>query len=195
MTMPTIDELLEQGAPPVIAILRGVRPDEVVAIGRALVAAGVRLLAEALGHEALIGAGTVLSPEAVGAVADIGGSLIVTPNTDPEVIARAVALRLDIMPGFATPSEAFAAIRAGARHLKLFPAATLGTGYLKAVREVLPATARVWAVGGTDSGAMGEWLRSGAMGIGIGSALYRPGDRAEDVAHRVRILMEAWQTL
>jgi 2-dehydro-3-deoxyphosphogalactonate aldolase len=205
----SIDDLLAEGTPPVVAILRGVKPDEVVAIGEALVAAGVRLievplnspdplegigrLVAAVGDRALCGAGTVLTPDAVEAVADVGGRLIVTPNTNPAVIARAVTLGLEPMPGFATPTEAFAAVAAGARRLKLFPAAGFGVGYLKAIREVLPAGTRTWAVGGTGAANIGEWLAAGAEGIGVGGSLYKAGDTAETVGARAKALVEAWK--
>jgi 2-dehydro-3-deoxyphosphogalactonate aldolase len=207
----SIDDLLAEGAPPVVAILRGVKPDEVVAIGEALVAAGVRLievplnspdplegirrLVEAVGDRALCGAGTVLTPDAVEAVADVGGRLIVTPNTNPAVITRAVTLGLEPMPGFATPTEAFAAVAAGARRLKLFPASGFGVGYLKAIREVLPAGTRTWAVGGTGAANIGDWLAAGAEGIGVGGSLYKAGDTAETVAERAKALVEAWKAI
>lgn len=203
-----IDDLLAGGAPPIVAILRGIRPEEAVAVGAALVAAGVRLievplnspdpldsirhLVGAFGGEALIGAGTVLSPDAVDAVADAGGRLMVTPNTNAGLIARAIARGLEPMPGFATPSEAFVAIDAGASRIKLFPASTFSTDYLTAIREVLPREVGVWAVGGTGAANLGEWMAAGAAGIGVGGALYRPGDTAEMVGERARALVAAW---
>ncbi len=206
-----IDDLLAQGAPPIVAILRGIRPDEVAAIGQALVAAGVRLievplnspdplasvgaLARAVGARALVGAGTVLEPEQVDAVAGVGGRLIVTPNTNSDVIARAVGAGLEIMPGFATPSEAFAAVKAGAWRLKLFPAAPLGPTYLKAIREVLPPAVRCWAVGGTGADNLAHWLDAGAEGIGVGGGLYRPGDDAATVEARAAVIVAAWRSL
>jgi 2-dehydro-3-deoxyphosphogalactonate aldolase len=195
-------------APPLVAILRGVRPDEVVAIAEALFDAGLRMievplnspdplesiarLARTLGDRCLCGAGTVLTPEAVDQVRAAGGQLIVTPNTDPEVITRAVSHGLVVMPGFATASEAFAAIRAGARHLKLFPAATYGAAHLKALKSVLPADVAVYAVGGIGPAEMGNWLAAGANGFGIGGELYRPGQTAAEVAARAGALMQAW---
>lgn len=206
--MSAIDELLASGAPPIVAILRGVRPDEVGAIGRALVDAGVRLievplnspepfdgiaaLVAAVGADAMVGGGTILEVADVDRVAAAGGHLIVSPNTDPAVITRAVALALEPMPGFMTPSEAFTAIRAGARRLKLFPAGALGTAHLKAVREVLPRAVETWAVGGADAANLREWIGAGAAGIGVGGSLYKPGDSAAVVGERAAALVAAW---
>jgi 2-dehydro-3-deoxyphosphogalactonate aldolase len=207
----TIDDILSDGAPPVVAILRGVRPHEVVSIGEALVAAGIRLievplnspdpiegirrLVDAMGTRALCGAGTVLAPEMVDAVASVGGKLLVTPNVNPAVIARGVELGMEPMPGFATPTEAFTAVAAGARRLKLFPATGFGTSYLKAIREVLPAGVKAWAVGGTGAANIGEWLAAGCEGIGVGGALYKAGDDAATVGARAKALVEAWRAV
>ena len=205
----TIDALLAGGAPPIVAILRGIRPDEAVAVAAVLVDAGIRLIEvplnspdpfasiaaiqQAFGDTALIGAGTVLDVAAVDTLADTGARIMVTPNTDPSVIAHAVARGLEPMPGFVTPSEAFRAIAAGARRLKLFPAVALGPAYLKAIRDVLPAHVRTWAVGGTDAGNIADWIAAGAEGIGVGGALYRPGDDAAVVADKARVLVAAWR--
>jgi 2-dehydro-3-deoxyphosphogalactonate aldolase len=194
--------------PPIVAILRGITPDEVVAIARALVEAGVRAievplnspeplesirrLCEAYGDVALCGAGTVLTPQAVDDVAAAGGKLIVTPNTDPEVIARAVALGLTAMPGFATPSEAFAAVKAGAKALKLYPASSFGPGHIKAVKDVLPKNILVYAVGGVGAANLEPWLAAGVAGVGVGGELYRPGYTAEEVGRRAAALVAAW---
>jgi 2-dehydro-3-deoxyphosphogalactonate aldolase len=193
----TIDHLIQTGAPPVIAILRGVMPTEAVRIGAALVEAGIRLievplnspepfasisaLQQAFGEQALIGAGTVLDVASVDRLAETGAGLLVAPNTDAEVIARGIGHGLDAMPGFLTPSEAFAAVAAGARKLKLFPAFAHGPPYLKALRDVLPADAGVWAVGGVDAGNAMDWLTAGAEGVALGGALYKPGRSAADV--------------
>lgn len=207
----TIDDILNAGAPPIVAILRGVKPDEVVAIGEALVAAGIRLievplnspdplegirrLTAAMGERALCGAGTVLRPEDVDSVAETGGKLLVTPNVNPAVIARAVTLGMEPMPGFATSTEAFAAVAAGARRLKLFPASAFGTGYLRAICEVLPTGVKAWAVGGTGVGNVGEWLGAGAEGLGVGGALYKAHDDAATVGARAEALVAAWRAV
>ena len=159
----TIDQLLDEGAPPVIAILRGISPREAVEIGTVLIGAGIRMievplnspepfasitaLQEAFGDCALVGAGTVLDGSSVDRLAATGADLLVAPNTDAQVVARGIGHGLEVLPGFLTPSEAFAAIEAGARKLKLFPASAVGPAYLSAIREVLPAKVAVWAVG------------------------------------------------
>jgi 2-dehydro-3-deoxyphosphogalactonate aldolase len=205
--MTTIDQMLASGAPPVVAILRGLRPDEALAIGEAIVAAGIRLievplnspdplasialLQRAFGDRALLGAGTVVDPAALEPLAQTGARLLVTPNTDPAIIGQGLALGLEPMPGFFTPTEAFAALAAGARHLKLFPASTLGIGHFRAVKEVLPAEAAVWAVGGVSPANAAEWIGAGAKGLGVSSALYKPGSTPEQVHDRARALLDA----
>lgn len=205
--MPMLDELLAHGAPPAIAILRGVKSAEVASIGAALVEAGVRMIEVPLnspdpfasiatlqaefGGEVLIGAGTVLDAAAVERLAETGAGLLVAPNTDARVIARGVALGLDVMPGFFTPSEALAAVEAGARRLKLFPASTAGPGFVKAIRDVLPAEIGIWAVGGVDAENAGAWLAAGAEGVALAGALYRPGMEAGEVGRRAQTLVAA----
>lgn len=205
----TLDELLADGAPPICAILRGLKPEEALDMSAALIESGIRILevpfnspeplksigamqAE-FGDRALIGGGTVLSVEAVERLHGVGGRIMVTPNTDPQVIARGAELGLELLPGFMTPSEAFAAIRAGARRIKLFPAARLGTAYVKAVKDVLPKDVGVWAVGGTGADNIGEWLAAGCEGIGVGGALFRPGDSVAQVRERGFELVGAWK--
>lgn len=194
--------------PPIVAILRGVKPDEILDIAAALVAAGIKgievplnspdplasieKLCDAFGDQALCGAGTVLSPQAVDEVAGAGGKLIVTPNTDPEVIARAVERKLVAMPGFATPSEAFAAVKAGAKALKLYPASSFGPGHIKAVKDVLPKDILVYAVGGVGAANLEPWRTAGVAGIGVGGELYRPGYTAKEVGERAAALVAAW---
>ena len=196
---------------PLVAILRGVTPDEVLAIAEAAFAAGFRLievplnspdpldsiarLATAFAGRALIGAGTVLNVAAVDAVAGAGGRLIVTPNCDPAVIGHAVAAGLPVLPGFVTATEAFSAIAAGARNLKLFPAAPLGSGYLAALKSVLPAEIGLFAVGGVGASDMALWRKAGAAGFGIGGDLYRPGFSPDDVLSRARDIVAAWRAL
>jgi 2-dehydro-3-deoxyphosphogalactonate aldolase len=190
----TLDDALAEC--PVVAILRGVRAEEVLEHAEALAAAGVRAvevplnspdplasireLARAFAGRMAVGGGTVLSAEQVEAVADAGGTIIVAPNTAPNVIRRAVELGLDPAPGFATASEAFMALGAGARHLKLFPAATYGPAHLKQLRAVLPASATVWAVGGVRPEDLPAWWTAGARAFGLGGELYRAG---QSVAH------------
>jgi 2-dehydro-3-deoxyphosphogalactonate aldolase len=201
--------LLAGGAPPVMAILRGLTPADAPAIGDALVAAGLRfievplnspepfesiaLLQAAHGGVACIGAGTVLDVAAVDRLADTGARILVSPNVDAPVIARAVARGLEPMPGFLTPTEAFVAIGAGARRLKIFPSASFGPGYVRAIREVLPRDVALWAVGGTGAANLQEWLDAGCEGIGVGSALYRAGDAPAVVGERARALVDAWR--
>ena len=204
-----IDRMLAADAPPIMAILRGVKPEEAVAIAAALVDAGIRLievplnspdpfasirrLQEAFGPVACIGAGTVVTAESVEALAATGATLMVSPNTDPALIALACARGLQPMPGFLTPSEACAAIAAGATRLKLFPASAFAPAYLRALREVIPRDIAIWAVGGTAAGNLRDWLEAGAQGVGVGSALYRPGDTAGVVGKRARELLSAWR--
>ena len=203
----TIDELLEAGAPPVIAILRGVHPGEVAAIGAALVESGVRMievplnspdpfasiaaLQTELGGEALIGAGTVIDTGSVDRLAETGAGLLVAPNTDPRVIARGLEQGLEVMPGVLTPSEAFAAVQAGARRLKLFPALAHGAAYIGALRDVLPANIGLWAVGGVDEDNIGKWIVAGAEGVALGGALYKPGRSAAEVRAEAQRLLAA----
>lgn len=205
--MPKLDDLLGQGAAPAIAILRGLVPAEAAAVGAALVEAGVRMIEVPLnspepfasiatlqaefGERALIGAGTVLDVAAVERLADTGAGLLVAPNTDARVISRGVALGLDIMPGFFTPSEALAAVEAGARRLKLFPASSARPGFVNAVRDVLPADVGIWAVGGVDAANARDWLAAGAEGVALGGALYRPGIDLAEIGRRARALIAA----
>ncbi len=183
---------------PLIAILRGLTPEEAPAIGDALVEAGItlievplnsprpldsiRLLADRLSGRALVGAGTVLTEGAVADVAAAGGALIVSPNTDPIVIRASAARGLISLPGYFTPSEAFAALAAGATALKLFPAEGASPAMLKAQRAVLPRDIAVLAVGGVSPETIPAWRAAGADGFGLGSNLYRSGKAAADVA-------------
>ena len=194
---------------PIVAILRGVTPAEADEIGAAVYRAGIgiievplnsphpllsiRSLVDSLGQECIIGAGTVLTTEAVDQVADAGGEIIVSPNTNTDVISRSVALGLAPMPGWGTPSEAFAAYQAGARYLKLFPASTFGPAHIQACRAVLPVDAHILAVGGAGAHNLPEWLQAGAEGFGIGSELYKPGFSADQVFATATQIVSALQ--
>lgn len=207
----TLDELLADGAPPVCAILRGIKPEEAIDVGAVLIEAGIRILEVPFNSpeplksiaamqaefcdRALIGGGTVLSVAAVEDLHAAGGRIMVTPNTNPAVIARGAELGLELLPGFMTPSEAFAAVAAGAKRIKLFPAAQLGAPYIKAIKDVLPKHVGVWAVGGTGADTIGQWLAAGCEGIGVGGALYKPGDDAATVGQRGRDLFNAWKAI
>ncbi|WP_426661521.1 2-dehydro-3-deoxy-6-phosphogalactonate aldolase [Rhodanobacter aciditrophus] len=196
---------------PLVAILRGLAPGDAVATGRAIVAAGFRvlevplnspqpfdsiaLLAEALGANVLVGAGTVMTPAQVDAVAHAGGRLIVMPHADAAVIRAAKAAGLLCVPGVATPTEAFAALAAGADGLKLFPAEQFSPAVLKAWRAVLPREVPVLPVGGIAPDTMAPWIAAGAAGFGIGSALYAPGRTLDDTAQRARAFAQAWESL
>ena len=192
---------------PLVAILRGVRPDEVEAIGEALVAEGVvilevplnspepvesvRRLATCLGDRARGGAGPLRREAEVEAVAAAGGRLLVTPHADPALVRAAKARGMVAMPGFLTPAEAFCLLDAGADALKLFPAEAGGPPMLKALRAVLPKGTPLLPVGGVDAGSLPAWREAGASGYGCGSSLYKPGDTPEQVAAKARVLMAA----
>jgi 2-dehydro-3-deoxyphosphogalactonate aldolase len=195
-------------ARPIIAILRGVEPDAAPAIAGALVGAGitmievplnsprpldsVKAMIAAVGADALIGAGTVLLPVEVDAVAEAGGRFVVSPNCDAEVIRTTKALGLGSWPGCFTATECFAALAAGADGLKLFPASVAGPEGLKALKAVLPPGAPVYAVGGAGPENFAAWAAAGADGVGLGTALYRPGDDAATVARRAAAAVAAW---
>lgn len=192
---------------PLIAILRGVRPDEVVAVGEALQREGVCIvevplnspqpidsiarLVRALGERLLIGAGTVMTPAQVGEISGAGGRLIVTPHADAAIVRAAKQHGLLAVPGFFTPAEAFGMLAAGADALKLFPAEAASPSVLRALRAVLPAGTAVLPVGGIDESNIAVWRTAGAAGFGIGSAIYRPDDSPDTVAAKARGLVSA----
>ena len=193
-------------AMPLIAILRGVEPHEVAAIGAALLDAGIRIievplnsprpfdsiavLAKAFGDRATIGAGTVLAATDVARVRDAGGVLIVAPNASAPVIEATVAAGLVAAPGIFTPTEAFAALAAGAHALKLFPAEAASPAVLKALLAVLPKGTDVIVVGGVALDTMASWRAAGARGFGLGSGLFRPGMTAAEVGASARAYLE-----
>lgn len=192
---------------PLVAILRGVKPDEVEDIAAALEASGIAIvevplnspdplesiarLARSFGDRMLIGAGTVMSPSAALQVAQAGGRLIVTPHAAVDVVRAAKGLGMIACPGMATPTEAFACLDAGADALKLFPAEAATPAVLRAMQAVLPAGTMVLPVGGIGPGNMAAWRAAGAAGFGIGSSIYQPGDTAETVAAKARALLSA----
>jgi 2-dehydro-3-deoxyphosphogalactonate aldolase len=194
---------------PIVAVLRGVTPERAADIGRIVFEAGIfaievplnspqpfdsiARLSAALRGFCLCGAGTVLDPADVRRAYDAGARLIVSPNTNPDVIAAALERSMTVMPGFATATEAFRGIQAGATDLKLFPAASYGPGHLKALKAVLPKSVQVYAVGGVGADHVGEWVAAGATGFGFGSELFKPDYSAKDIELRARRLVEAVQ--
>jgi len=194
---------------PLVAILRGVKPGDAAAALEALVGAGFRLIEIPLNSpeplvsialmrrlappEVFIGAGTVLSVEDVAAVAEAGGDLIVSPNMDVEVIRAAKARGLVALPGVATPTEAFAALKAGADGLKAFPAEMIPPAVVKAWRAVIPRAIPILPVGGVTATTMADYVKAGATGFGLGSALYKAGDSAERIGANARAFVLAWR--
>ncbi len=194
---------------PLVAILRGLTPEEAPEIGGALVEAGfclievplnsprpfdsIEILAAAFGSSAVVGAGTVLQIGDVARVAGAGGRLIVMPHSDTAIVAAAKAAGLYAVPGFATPTEAFSALKAGADGLKLFPAEANPPPVLKAMRAVLPKSVPVLPVGGITPQSMEAYVAAGASGFGLGSALYKPGRSTAEVGRRAREFRAAWE--
>ena len=194
-------------AMPIVAILRGLKPDEAIAVGHQLVEAGIRilevpmnspepvksigLLAEALKDTASVGAGTVLDPADVARIKQAGGTIIVSPNCNGEVIRRTRALDMISLPGCLTPTESFAALAAGAHAVKLFPGELVTPNVAKAMAAVLPRGTRLLVVGGVSADTIKDWRGSVVHGFGIGSSLYKPGMTPDEVGERARQLVEA----
>ncbi|MGV8864418.1 MAG: 2-dehydro-3-deoxy-6-phosphogalactonate aldolase [Pseudomonas sp.] len=194
-----------------IAILRGLRPEEAASIGGVLYQAGfrvievplnspepydsIRILRATLPADCLIGAGTVLTPEQVGLVKEAGGQVIVMPHSDPKVLRAAKAAGLYLSPGVATPTEAFAALAEGADVLKLFPAEQMGPAVVKAFLAVLPAGTALIPVGGITPDNMQVFIDAGVSGFGLGSGLFKPGMSAAEVAERAEAYVSAWNQL
>jgi 2-dehydro-3-deoxyphosphogalactonate aldolase len=203
----TLEEALKSCG--IIAILRGVTPAEVIPVSQALYDAGVRIvevplnspdpftsiasLAKAMGSKMVVGAGTVLSIADVDRLKAAGGQISVSPDSNPEVIARALVHGITPLPGVFTPTEAFAAIRAGASHLKLFPAEAASPQTIKAWKAVLPKHVHVHAVGGVTPANMKEWLAAGTSGFGIGSSLFKQGSSLAQVSESAHSLVQAWR--
>ena len=196
---------------PIIAILRGINPAEAVGIAGVILAAGIdkievplnspspfdsiNAIVKVYGDQALIGAGTVLTTAQVKQVRSAGGQLVVSPNCDPAVIAATIAEGMQSWPGVFTPSEALAALQAGATGLKLFPGDMAGPKGLKAMRAILPFGTQVYAVGGTAPDNFSKWIEASADGFGLGSAIYKPGDTSETVAAKAQAIVTAFDAI
>ena len=196
---------------PIIAILRGVKPAEAVGIAGVILAAGIdkievplnspapfdsiNAIVKVYGDQALIGAGTVLTTAQVKQVRSAGGQLVVSPNCDPAVIAATIAEGMQSWPGVFTPSEALAALQAGATGLKLFPGDMAGPKGLKAMRAILPFGTQVYAVGGAAPDNFSKWIEASADGFGLGSAIYKPGDTSETVAAKAQAIVTAFDAI
>lgn len=192
---------------PVVAIIRGVREDEVVEVAQAIYEAGVTVievplntpnafeciarLSASMKDKCTVGCGTLLQVEDVAKLVDVGTEIAVTPSVDPEIIEECVKHGLIPMPGWMTPTEAFAAVRAGAQHLKLFPASTVGPTHVKAVLDVLPKHIDVFAVGGVKLEDLAEWKSVGVRGFGFGSEIFSPGICVEEVHQRTSKVVAA----
>ena len=197
------------GEPGLIAILRGVVPERVLGVAEVLYAAGFRAievplnspepfasiaaLAGAVQRDCLVGAGTVLDADDVRRTHAAGGRLVVAPNFDAAVVAEAIRMAMQVLPGIATATEGFAALRAGATQLKLFPAASYGPRHLQALRTVLPKGIDILPVGGVAADQIPDWLAAGAAGFGFGSELFRPDYSRAEIARRAQLIVQAFR--
>ena len=195
----------------IIAILRGIRPDEAEAVTEALLKAGITKIEVPLnspdpfdsiarmralaGEEAIVGAGTVLRTEDVAELVKIGAQMVVSPDCNPEVVRATKTAGMLSYPGVFTPTECFAALGAGADGIKIFPASQLGSSGLAAIRAVLPKDTRCYAVGGVGPGDFGEWQKAGATGFGLGTAIYKPGMSAKNVAENARAIIATYDAV
>ena len=194
----------------IIAILRGITPDDAKAIGEALIETGITtieiplnssrplesiaLLAKAFGSVATIGAGTVLNVQDVREIASAGGRIVVSPSFDAEVVQETKSLKMASWPGVLSPTECFAALKAGADGLKIFPCSVLGPSGVKAIRAVLPAETSVYAVGGAGPANFADWIAAGVNGFGIGTALYQPGYSVAQVRQAAVDIVRAYDS-
>lgn len=211
MTEDLKASLLLPGRRGLIAILRGIKPEEAVGVSRVLIESGfgiievplnspqplrsIELISARYGEQALIGAGTVLKPQEVDDVAQAGGRLIISPNVDQHVVERSVQRGLVSMPGVLTPTEALLAVRSGATCLKFFPASVLGAGGISAIRAILPAGTLMGAVGGVGGQSLQEYWHVGVRMFGIGASLYKPGDSLAIIKKKADIIVEAYDKL
>jgi 2-dehydro-3-deoxyphosphogalactonate aldolase len=194
----------------IIAILRGITPDDAKAIGEALIETGITtieiplnsprplesiaLLAKAFGSVATVGAGTVLNVQDVREIASAGGRIVVSPSFDAEVVQETKSLNMASWPGVLSPTECFAALKAGADGLKIFPCSVLGPSGVKAIRAVLPAETSVYAVGGAGPANFADWIAAGVNGFGIGTALYQPGYSVAQVRQAAVDIVRAYDS-
>ena len=192
-----MDKLEFLKSTPIVAIIRGVKPEEAIDVAQTMYDAGIRIvevplnspdpfssiknIVDALGDKMLVGAGTVITTDQVRKLKDVGGEIVVSPNMNPEVISLSKELDMLSYPGVMTASECFTALEAGADGLKLFPADVVGMSFIKAVKVVLPRKVPILAVGGVNEGNIQEWLANGADGFGLGSSIYKPGMSLEEI--------------
>ena len=204
--MTRLEELMMER--PIVGILRGVRPSEVIAVGEVIIQAGIRLIEVPMNSPEplesihrlsevyptiITGGGTVINPDDVNRIKDVGGTIIVSPNMNPRVIRRTLDLGMTPMPGIQTATEAFAAYELGVRHLKLFPAGVLGPSYVKALKAVLPSDAKIFAVGGAGAAHFADWMQAGIDGFGIGSELFKSGKSLTEIADSAARLVSAYK--